>query len=164
MTKPLLDILRCHPSRSVMGAALLGALGACATDAPPVEAPVADAAPAAADAPAAPAPAAPTTGGRPTAVGDCAETQVARVAPRLEGTDFSTGVAVTFANGVNVVDYAQNAVAVAQSPGDAVTLCLVSIPENCPPGDDRGRVYSVQDHRQQQSYSLPDSQHMCGGA
>ena len=48
--------------------------------------------------------------------------------------------------------------------GDPVTLCLVSIPRNCPPGDDRGKVYSAANWRTQERWSLPDSQHSCGGA
>ncbi|MEQ1617010.1 MAG: hypothetical protein ABL883_01540 [Terricaulis sp.] len=48
--------------------------------------------------------------------------------------------------------------------GDEVRVCLVSVPENCPPGDDRGRMYSGTNLRTGESWSAPDSQHMCGGA
>jgi hypothetical protein len=48
--------------------------------------------------------------------------------------------------------------------GDSVKLCLIFIPEDCPPGDDRGRFYRATNLRNGESWELPDSQHMCGGA
>ncbi len=47
--------------------------------------------------------------------------------------------------------------------GDAVKLCLVSLPEDCPPGDDRGKVYSATNLRTGESWEARDSQHSCGG-
>ena len=49
-------------------------------------------------------------------------------------------------------------------PGDPIRLCLVSIPKHCPPGDDRGRFYKATNLRTGKSWTLPDSEHMCGGA
>ena len=55
--------------------------------------------------------------------------------------------------------------AIARSrPGDPIRLCLVSIPKHCPPGDDRGRFYKATNLRTGKSWTLPDSEHMCGGA
>jgi hypothetical protein len=48
--------------------------------------------------------------------------------------------------------------------GDAARMCLVSTPRNCPKGGQRGRVYRTTNLRTRQSWQLPDSQHMCGGA
>ena len=48
--------------------------------------------------------------------------------------------------------------------GDKVKLCLVSVPENCPPDDDRGKVYRATNLRTGESWQAPDSQHSCGGA
>jgi len=48
--------------------------------------------------------------------------------------------------------------------GDPVRLCLVSTPEDCPPGDDGGKVYSATNLRTGESWEAPDSQHSCGGA
>jgi hypothetical protein len=45
-----------------------------------------------------------------------------------------------------------------------VRVCLVSVPQNCPPGDDRGKVYSVLNHRTHETWSEGDSEHECGGA
>ena len=50
------------------------------------------------------------------------------------------------------------------APGDKVLMCLVAIPHDCPPGDDRGRVYTVTNMRTAATWTLPDSQHSCGGA
>lgn len=48
--------------------------------------------------------------------------------------------------------------------GDHVLNCLVFIPKDCPKGDDRGRIYTVTNLRTLESWTLPDSQHSCGGA
>jgi hypothetical protein len=45
-----------------------------------------------------------------------------------------------------------------------VRICLVSLPQNCPPGDTRGRIYKTTNLRTRQSWTLPDSEHSCGGA
>ena len=39
-----------------------------------------------------------------------------------------------------------------------------SVPENCPPGDDRGKIYKATNLRTNESWEAPDSQHSCGGA
>jgi hypothetical protein len=49
-------------------------------------------------------------------------------------------------------------------PGDKAKVCLVSIPKNCPPNDDRGKVYRATNLRTGESWEAPDSQHSCGGA
>jgi hypothetical protein len=48
--------------------------------------------------------------------------------------------------------------------GDQVRLCLVSLPKDCPPNDDRGYVYKALNLRNHESWDLPDSEHSCGGA
>lgn len=96
-------------------------------------------------------------------VGDCVETSVTLVGSRLEGVADS-GSGVEFANGMSQVSY-DVLLGIANSRvGDRVRICLVSVPENCPPGDDRGRVYSGTNLRTNESWTAPDSQHMCGGA
>ena len=52
----------------------------------------------------------------------------------------------------------------ASRPGDVVRVCLVSIPRPCPPGDKRGRVYKTTNLRTHGEWTLPDSEHSCGGA
>lgn len=99
----------------------------------------------------------------PANVGDCIQTTVTVVGPRLEGVPES-GSSVTYANGLYQVSYDVVPAIANTQPGDDVRLCLVSVPENCPPGDNRGRVYDATNLRTNETWTAPDSQHMCGGA
>lgn len=99
----------------------------------------------------------------PANVGDCAETTVTLVGPRLEGAPDS-GSGIVYANGLTQVEYDVVPGIAHSQVGDAVRLCLVSVPENCPPGDDRGRVYAGTNLRTNETWQAPDSQHICGGA
>lgn len=99
----------------------------------------------------------------PTRTGQCVGTRVKEVGTRLENTPGS-GSLVTFTNGGVQVSYDQVREVDESRPGDRVSMCLVSIPKDCPPGDDRGRTYKTTNKRTGQSWTLPDSEHMCGGA
>ena len=102
-------------------------------------------------------------GAVPKRVGQCVSTQIASLGSRLEGAPDS-GSAVSYTNGIVGVSY-ETVEAVRRSRvGDLVTLCLVSVPSDCPKGDDRGKVYSAVNKRTGQGWSLPDAEHMCGGA
>lgn len=111
----------------------------------------------------APAPAGEAASAAPANVGDCVETAVTLVGPRLEGVPDS-GSGIAYENGLTQVSYDVVPAIANTQVGDAVRLCLVSVPENCPPGDDRGRVYEGTNLRTNETWSAPDSQHMCGGA
>jgi hypothetical protein len=104
----------------------------------------------------------------PTRVGTCAFTRVTGVHQRLEGENHremqGSGSAVELANGVYGVSYEQVPAVQASRRGDRVITCLISIPQRCPPGDARGRVYTTTNLRTEESWTLPDSQHRCGGA
>ena len=118
----------------------------------------------AAKAPAAPPPAvAEAALARPQAIGDCVQTRVVSTGPRLEGAPDS-GSSIQYENGMSQVEYDVLPGIVHARIGDEVRLCLVSVPENCPPGDDRGRIYSATNARTGESWTAPDSQHSCGGA
>jgi uncharacterized protein len=103
----------------------------------------------------------------PQQVGQCANTAIATITDRF-GEDVranpDSGSAVTFANGGGQVSYDKVDALIQSQIGDPVMMCLVSVPQNCPPGDDRGKIYTTTNLRTQQSWSLPDSQHSCGGA
>ncbi|MGC1574670.1 MAG: hypothetical protein WA813_00810 [Beijerinckiaceae bacterium] len=99
----------------------------------------------------------------PTRIGQCVGTRVKEVGTRLENTPGS-GSLVTFTNGGVQVSYDQVREVDESRRGDRVSMCLVSIPKDCPPGDDRGRTYKTTNKRTGQSWTLPDSEHMCGGA
>ncbi len=102
-------------------------------------------------------------------VGACVRTTIAEVTQRLQdgGTDRvipDSGSAVRFANGLGQISYDQVAPLNQSRRGDPVFVCLIALPENCPPGDDRGKVYTTTNLRTWESWTLPDSAHGCGGA
>jgi hypothetical protein len=101
----------------------------------------------------------------PTEIGACAETTITEIGGRLEGdTSFETGTSVVFANDGVQIGYDRVEAIINSKIGDPVRICLTSIPEDCPPDDDRGRVYSTTNLRTGESWEMADSQHMCGGA
>ena len=101
----------------------------------------------------------------PTQVGDCTETTIAEIGARLTGDpNFESGVGVLYANGLGQVSYDRVQEVVDSQVGDPVRMCLVHIPEGCPPGDDRGKVYDTTNLRTGGIWSMPDAQHECGGA
>lgn len=105
----------------------------------------------------------------PTQVGQCTNTTIKDVTTRLqEGATYKpipgSGSAVDFANGGYQVSYDTIAAIDQSRPGDPVTMCLVSVPKGCPPGDKRGITYKTTNLRTHGTWTLPDSEHMCGGA
>ena len=113
----------------------------------------------------------PRSSGLPKHIGECVSTVIAGISDRFgEAIDapgengFDTGSAVNFANGGYQVSYTKVPALVRSRSGDKVLMCLVSIPRDCPPGDDRGRVYTTTNLRTEESWSMPDAQHSCGGA
>lgn len=113
----------------------------------------------------------PPTKGLPRRIGQCTITKIASISTRFgdvlkppsDETD-SSGSAVSYANEGYQVSYSYIPEIADSRIGDRVLLCLVSLPKDCPPGDDRGRFYSATNFRTSGSWLLPDSQHMCGGA
>lgn len=104
----------------------------------------------------------------PGRIGDCAITHIDQLTTRfgdpLKGADPADGSAVVFANGGAQVSYdVVDALALSEN-GDPVIMCLVSIPRDCPVNDVRGRIYYTLDLRSNDTWQLPDSQHICGGA
>ena len=99
----------------------------------------------------------------PTKVGQCTDTTIVKVGTRLEDVAGS-GTTINFSNGIYLVSYDTVPQAETSKPGDKVKICLKSIPKDCPPGDDRGKVYNVTNLRTKKKFTLPDSQHQCGGA
>lgn len=107
----------------------------------------------------------------PRKVGACAEATITSIGTRFSDKlekpkkgEPDSGTHVELSNGVFGVSY-EYVDAVAQSRiGDRVKTCLASVPKGCPKGDNRGKIYETTNLRTQGSWSLPDSQHMCGGA
>ena len=98
----------------------------------------------------------------PTEVGACSETTISDIGYRLG--DPGSGSAISYANGGVQISYDTIPEIHRSQIGDAVKLCLVSLPEDCPPGDDRGKIYSATNLRTGETWEAPDSQHSCGGA
>jgi uncharacterized protein YecT (DUF1311 family) len=48
--------------------------------------------------------------------------------------------------------------------GDKVKICLVALPKDCPPGDDRGKIYAITNYKNKKSFTGVDAWHSCGGA
>jgi hypothetical protein len=111
-----------------------------------------------------PAPA-PTTSGLPGLQHElqCVKTATKEIGNRLSQTPGS-GPAISYTNGGLQVGYEDVPAIGRARVGDPVLMCLIPIPKQCPPGDTRGRVYTVTDLRTQESWTLPDSAHACGGA
>jgi len=99
----------------------------------------------------------------PRTLGACAVTSVSRVGSRLEG-DPGSGSAIEEADGATQVSYDEIAAVDASRRGDPVLVCLVGLPSDCPPGDDRGKTYAAANLRTLGAWSAADSEHMCGGA
>ena len=99
-------------------------------------------------------------------VGQCETTRIDFIGPRLEQVEGEEpqGTTVDFANGVSQVSYDREPAVLKSRKGDPVHVCLVSIPRNCPRGDDRGKIYSAINLRTHAQWKLPDSSHRCGGA
>jgi uncharacterized protein len=99
----------------------------------------------------------------PRAVGACSLTTVKRVGNRLED-DPGSGSAIEEANGATQVSYEQIGSIDASRRGDPVLVCLVGLPQDCPPGDDRGKSYAAANLRTLGAWVAGDSEHSCGGA
>jgi hypothetical protein len=105
----------------------------------------------------------------PTKIGQCALTKVARVAYRLQEGENGpyindSGSAIEYTNKGYQVSYSAEPGVDNSKAGDVVNLCLVGIPEDCPAGDDRGKMYRATNLRTYDTWLLQDSEHSCGGA
>ncbi len=97
-------------------------------------------------------------------VGQCEMTRIKKIMGRITPRPDSSGTGIAYADGVYGVSYQLVAGIVRSRIGDPVRVCLVSVPKNCPPGDNRGKFYSARNMRTGAQWKLPDAEHMCGGA
>lgn len=120
--------------------------------------------------PVAPAAAAPL----PRRLGACSPTFIREILYRLSAADANgvqipiagSGSAVSYTNGGYQVSYDMVPAIHSSREGDPVELCLSFVPDcsGAPRGDGRGRVYRGRNLRTGGTWTLPDSQHSCGGA
>lgn len=100
--------------------------------------------------------------------GSCAFTRIKQVTTRLEDDAGhqvpDSGSAVVLENGVYGVSYDTVPEVTHSRRGDRVMTCLVKLPHNCPRGDRRGKLYTTTNLRTDESWTLPDAEHHCGGA
>lgn len=104
----------------------------------------------------------------------CEDTFIATIVARLgseKNNQFvyddpkEVGSAVTYLNGKYGVSYDYvPALSEYARTGDKVRLCLIAQYANCPKDDDRGKTYRAIDLRTGKSWTLMDSEHVCGGA
>lgn len=114
----------------------------------------------------------PMVSGVPQRVGTCSRTKIKGIGTRFHDrqmlvppkSDADDGTTIQYDNGGFQISYEFNPDVAASRIGDQVILCLVSIPRHCPPGDDRGKLYSATNLRNQRSWIMPATQHSCGGA
>lgn len=112
-----------------------------------------------------------STGRLPTKVGECRETRITQITTRWGGQliddpddQSGSGSLVVFSNGGTQMSFSQVGALIRSRVRDRVRMCLVSVPEDCPPGDDRGRTYRTANLRTGESWTLPDDTRVCGGA
>lgn len=110
-----------------------------------------------------------STGRLPTKIGECRETRITQITTRLMDDTTGrpipeSGSAVSFRNGGYQVSYEEEEAISRSGVGDRVLMCLVTVPEDCPRGDNRGRRYTTTNLRTGGPWTLPDSPHSCGGA
>ena len=115
----------------------------------------------------------PMVSGVPQRVGTCSRTKIKDIGTRFHDRQMvvppksfteNEGTTIQYDNGGVQVSYEFNADVAASRIGDPVIFCLLSIPPNCPPGDDRGKIYSATNLRNLRSWIMPATQHSCGGA
>jgi hypothetical protein len=99
----------------------------------------------------------------PLEVGQCSETRIVDLGSRLRGVPGS-GSAVQYDNGSYQVSDDVLPELLESHIGDRVRLCLLSIPPDCPVGDERGRMYEGTNLRTGRSWEAPASQRSCDGA
>lgn len=105
----------------------------------------------------------------PNRIGECRETRIVRITTRLMEWPTrrpipDTGSAVFLRNGGYQVSHWEVDEINRSRAGDRVLMCLVSVPEDCPPGDNRGRIYRTTNLRTGENWTLPDDTRVCGGA
>ena len=107
----------------------------------------------------------------PERVGECVDTRITALSDRFgkplrsdSDNGFNGGSAVKFENGGFQISYDKETALLRSQIGDAVRMCLRSVPKDCPPGDYRGRTYTSTNARTGEAWTLQDAQHMCGGA
>lgn len=80
--------------------------------------------------------------------------------------DFGKEVFIKLTNGIGIYSGEGDEFALSNNfaAGHKIKACLESLPQNCPPGDSRGKGYSFYDYITGARVTGVDAWHMCGGA
>jgi hypothetical protein len=106
----------------------------------------------------------------PTRLHECVKTKITGIHPRgwakgAKGAgpdDYQSGTIIEYSNGVAGVSYdIEETIINTAAVGDSVSLCLVAIPDYCPPGNQLGWVYEGTDQRTGLKWALSNSAHGC---
>jgi hypothetical protein len=105
-------------------------------------------------------------------VGNCAPGRIARITQRLTdgngqpipGSGSMIIIRGAYGPKLYLMSYQELPGVVNSRVNDPVAVCLLSVPAHCPRGDTRGRVFRVINLRTHEPWSMPNSEHSCGGA
>lgn len=109
----------------------------------------------------------------PQQVGQCTLTTISDLGYKLETNDDRGRVQtildpsrdeVRYVDGIEQYSMTKLAGLKGARKGDPVKLCLTEVPDECPPGDDRGKVFKATDLKTGKSWEAMNSEHDCGGA
>jgi hypothetical protein len=113
----------------------------------------------------------------PKAVGSCSDSFVQskrfRMVPspgdpdyQRTSDDFGKEVIIGLTNGIGIFSGDGDDFILSNNfaSGHKIKVCLESLPQNCPPGDNRGKKYSFYDYMTGARVVGYDSWHLCGGA
>lgn len=99
---------------------------------------------------------------------ECSRTRIKSITTRFgEPVSYENegdGTAVEYENGGFVISYSRDVGFFQAKAGQPVVVCLLSVPYDCPAGDDRGRFYYTLNLATRSEWVQADAQHMCGGA
>jgi hypothetical protein len=100
----------------------------------------------------------------PSVLGECAETTIVELGVNPTGAP-GGGSTIRYENGGNQISFNKIGELETARVGDPVRICLVFQARDCPPGDERGRVYKATNLRTGLSWEAPDTLvHNCAGA
>lgn len=99
---------------------------------------------------------------------ECSQTRIRSLTTRFgEPVSYGNedlGTAVEYENGVFVISYSRDDGLYNAKVGQPVVVCLLTVPYDCPAGDDRGRFYYTLNLSTRLEWVMADAQHVCGGA
>lgn len=98
-------------------------------------------------------------------VGTCYSTRVKWRGGRFsENPADANGSAISFDNGIELVEYSVIAGVVHSRVGDPMQVCVADLPKDCPADDLRGIGYRARNLRTGETWKMGNSQHICRGA